>query len=100
GVQLLALKRAPRPAELVVSAGAPGGIGVPGGTSLHVSQVASISVVRNRPSFQSAVSNGVRPGNGPPAPGRPPRTPGSTTPARRSGASSPGWPPPYLSAAS
>src|SRR5215471_3914889 len=73
------LKRPPRPAELVVSGGDPGGIGVPGGTSLQVSQVASSSEARNAPSLKSASSVALRCGNGPPAPGAPPRGPGSWT---------------------
>src|SRR5579863_2889907 len=40
------------------------------------------STVTNRlsPSWKNAVSSGVRPGKGPPAPGAPPRAPGSTGP--------------------
>src|SRR5262249_30187709 len=71
------LKRPPSPAELVVSGGDPGGMGGPGATSLHVSQVASSSLARKAPSVKSFSSLAVSPGSGPPAPGEPPRGPGS-----------------------
>jgi hypothetical protein len=56
------LNRPPRPAEFVVSGGDPGGIFVPGGTSLHPSQVASSSEARNAPSSKSAISVRLIPG--------------------------------------
>src|SRR5207302_679974 len=40
----------------------------------------SISPNLDRPAWKKTVSAAVRPGSGPPAPGGPPRTPGSTAP--------------------
>src|SRR5258706_948419 len=49
----------------------------PSVTSLQVSQTLSSWMVRSLPSRNKASSLAVNPGTGPPAPGGPPRTPGS-----------------------
>src|SRR5216683_6677250 len=72
------LNREPRPDELVsVARFGSSPVSAPSVTSLQVSQTDSSWTVRALPSLNSASSLRVSPCMGPPAPGGPPRTPGS-----------------------